>query len=43
VVADVATRGEDALWMAGATEFDAVVLDLRLPGDRWVRDVPAAS
>jgi DNA-binding response OmpR family regulator len=32
VVADVATRGEDALWMAGATEFDAVVLDLRLPG-----------
>jgi two-component system OmpR family response regulator len=32
VVADVATRGEDALWIAGATEFDAVVLDLRLPG-----------
>jgi two-component system OmpR family response regulator len=32
VVADVATRGEDALWMAGATEFDAVVLDLMLPG-----------
>jgi two-component system, OmpR family, response regulator len=32
VVADVATRGEDALWMAGSTEFDAVVLDLMLPG-----------
>jgi two-component system, OmpR family, response regulator len=32
VVADVATRGEDALWMAAATEFDAVVLDLMLPG-----------
>src|SRR5215208_748688 len=32
VVADVATRGEDALWMAGATAFDAVVLDLMLPG-----------
>jgi two-component system, OmpR family, response regulator len=32
VVADVATRGEDALWMAGATEFDAVVLDVMLPG-----------
>ena len=32
VVADVATRGEDALWMAGATDFDAVVLDLMLPG-----------
>jgi two-component system OmpR family response regulator len=32
VTADVATRGEDALWMAGATEFDAIVLDLMLPG-----------
>jgi two-component system, OmpR family, response regulator len=32
LVADVATSGEDALWMAGATEFDAVILDLMLPG-----------
>ena len=32
VVADVATRGEDALWMAGSTKFDAVILDLMLPG-----------
>ena len=32
VAADVATRGEDALWMAGSTEFDAVVLDVMLPG-----------
>src|SRR5919201_2878761 len=32
IVADVATRGEDALWMVGATEFDAVVLDVMLPG-----------
>jgi two-component system, OmpR family, response regulator len=32
LVADVATSGEDALWMAGATEFDAVVVDLMLPG-----------
>ena len=32
LVADVATDGEDALWMAGATEFDAVILDLMLPG-----------
>jgi len=32
MVADVATRGEDALWMAGATAFDAVVLDVMLPG-----------
>jgi two-component system OmpR family response regulator len=29
---DVAGRGEDALWMAGSTEFDAIVLDLMLPG-----------
>jgi two-component system, OmpR family, response regulator len=32
IVADVAIRGEDALWMAAATEFDAVVLDVMLPG-----------
>jgi two-component system OmpR family response regulator len=32
VVADVAIRGEDALWMARATQFDAVVLDVMLPG-----------
>ena len=30
--ADVADNGEDALWMAGSTEFDAVVLDVMLPG-----------
>jgi two-component system, OmpR family, response regulator len=29
---DVAERGEDALWMAGSTEFDAIVLDVMLPG-----------
>jgi two-component system OmpR family response regulator len=32
IVADVATCGEDALWMAGATEFEGVVLDVVLPG-----------
>jgi two-component system OmpR family response regulator len=32
VVADVAINGEDALWMVAATEFDAVVLDVLLPG-----------
>jgi two-component system OmpR family response regulator len=32
LVADVASSGEDAMWMAGATEFDAVVLDVMLPG-----------
>jgi two-component system OmpR family response regulator len=32
VAADVAGTGEDALWMAGATEYDALVLDVLLPG-----------
>ena len=32
VVADLAASGEDALWMAQASEYDAVVLDLMLPG-----------
>jgi two-component system OmpR family response regulator len=29
---DVAVRGEDALWMAGSTPYDVVVLDVMLPG-----------
>jgi two-component system OmpR family response regulator len=29
---DIARTGDDALWMARATEYDAVVLDLMLPG-----------
>ena len=29
---DVAGRGEDALWMAGAAPYDAIVLDIMLPG-----------
>jgi two-component system, OmpR family, response regulator len=32
VAADVATKGEDAVWMAGATDYDAIVLDVMLPG-----------
>jgi two-component system, OmpR family, response regulator len=32
MAADVAARGEDAIWMAGATDYDAVVLDVMLPG-----------
>ena len=32
IVADVAQTGPDALWMAESTPFDAVVLDLMLPG-----------
>jgi two-component system, OmpR family, response regulator len=29
---DVASRGEDALWMAGAAPYDAILLDVMLPG-----------
>jgi two-component system, OmpR family, response regulator len=29
---DVADRGEDALWRASATDYDAIVLDVMLPG-----------
>ena len=32
LLADVAIRGEDALWMAGATPYDVIVLDVMLPG-----------
>jgi two-component system OmpR family response regulator len=31
-VADAVARGEDAVWMAGATAYDAIVLDVMLPG-----------
>ena len=31
--ADVAATGSDALWMARATPYDAIVLDVLLP--RW--------
>jgi two-component system, OmpR family, response regulator len=30
--ADVALKGEDALWMAESTRYDAIVLDIMLPG-----------
>jgi two-component system OmpR family response regulator len=29
---DVARRGEDAVWMAAAADYDAIVLDVMLPG-----------
>jgi two-component system, OmpR family, response regulator len=32
LLADVAIRGEDALWMAGASTYDVIVLDVMLPG-----------
>src|SRR5258708_25809184 len=30
--ADVAGRGEDAVWMAAAVTYDVIVLDISLPG-----------
>jgi two-component system OmpR family response regulator len=32
LAADVAPSGDDALWLAGAHEYDAIVLDVMLPG-----------
>jgi two-component system OmpR family response regulator len=32
MLADVAINGEDALWMAGATPYEVLVLDVNLPG-----------
>src|SRR5436190_13668048 len=32
LAADVAGRGEEALWMAEAVDYDAIVLDVMLPG-----------
>jgi len=32
LAADVAATGEEALWMARAAEYDAIVLDVMLPG-----------
>jgi two-component system, OmpR family, response regulator len=32
LAADVASTGEDAVWMAGSTPYEAIVLDLNLPG-----------
>jgi two-component system OmpR family response regulator len=32
IASDVSGTGEDALWMAEATEYDAIILDVMLPG-----------
>jgi two-component system OmpR family response regulator len=32
IAVDMTDRGEDAVWMAGSTEYDVVVLDVMLPG-----------
>jgi two-component system OmpR family response regulator len=39
MAADVAVNGEDALWMVQATAYDAVVLDVMLPGIDGVETV----
>ena len=40
--ADVAATGDEALWMAEAHPYDAIVLDVMLPGDQRLRDLPEA-
>lgn len=32
MAADHTDRGEDAIWMAGSTDYDAILLDVMLPG-----------
>ncbi len=32
MAADIAIKGEDAVWMAGSTDYDAIILDVMLPG-----------
>src|ERR1700736_3621001 len=32
LAADVACTGEDAVWMAASTPYDALILDVMLPG-----------
>jgi len=34
--ADVAERGEDALWMAGSARYDVILLDIMLPDRKSV-------
>ena len=41
--ADVAGTGEDALWMARAVDYDAIVLDVMLPGIDGIGDVPLTA
>ncbi len=41
--ADTAGSGEDALWMARAAPYDAIVLDVMLPGPGRIRHVPGAA
>ncbi len=37
LAADVAITGDDALWMAGSTEYDVIVLDVMLPPSTGLR------
>ena len=40
---DVARTGEDSLWMARSVEYDAIVLDLMLPGSTGSRSAAACA
>ena len=43
LAADVAIKGEDALWMAGSTDYDAIVLDVMLPASTASRPAGACG
>ena len=43
IAADGAANGEDAVWMAGSTEYDAIVLDVMLPGIDGFEACPPAA
>jgi DNA-binding response OmpR family regulator len=43
LVADVATRGEDALWMASSARYDVLLLDVMLPASTASRPVVACA
>ena len=40
---DIAPDGEEALWMARAHAYDAIVLDVMLPGGTASRPVPLCA
>ena len=43
MLADVAVTGEDAVWMAAASPYEVVILDVNSARDRWFRGrAPAA-
>ena len=41
--ADLANNADEAMWMAAATAYDAITLDVMLPGHRRIHPVPRFS